>query len=148
MGDESILTKEWILTPEYGNEKKLMLEVSDTVLQLFPNESRIADIQTVVAEACINAIEHGSNSSPIMVRVQFYTNKYEINVTNAVMLTKARVQEQEYQHYACSAQLWEKEHPRGWGLLFIRELTDYTMIEQRGNFFSLKMIYYVQGGIR
>lgn len=64
MGTEGCATVELSLPNELGYEKLARHTVSWLGSRLGFDAGRIADIQTAVCEACINAIEHGNQGLP------------------------------------------------------------------------------------
>lgn len=137
---ERLFSKEWTIHPRLGNEKLAMRLVTGSLQQSFPQETRIEDVQTVVAEACINAMEHADAGAPITVRMHVYADKFAIDVINAASRFV------ELPTSVSAAHIWEKELPRGWGLLFMRELADEFDYGSNEEGFFVKMTFYVKGG--
>lgn len=50
----------WVLSSEYGQEKNVLSEISAIIGRLDPLSTRLDDMLTAVAEACLNAFEHGN----------------------------------------------------------------------------------------
>lgn len=133
-----LYAKEWSFLPVFGNEKAVIRHAAEAIrAQLCP--ARLEDVQTVLAEACINAIEYGDGNSPVIVRLNGYSNKIEFDVINTsekrIMLPPA----------ITAAEIWKQESPRGWGLLFIRQLTDQFYFGQCCEGFYVRMTYNVEG---
>ncbi|MFD0959290.1 ATP-binding protein [Paenibacillus chungangensis] len=137
---QRLFRKEWSFHPDHGVEKLAMRLVTESLQHTLPQETRIDDVHTVIAEACINAIEHGHTGTPITIRLHVYTDKFVIDVIN---LTNRMVK---LPSTESAAHIWEKEQPRGWGLLFMRELTDEFAYGGNDEGFFVKMTYYVEGG--
>lgn len=102
------------------------------------SEDRIDDLQTAVAEACMNAIEHG--------------NRSERSAKVTVLLTAAESGELEVKvtdegHTPLPdepPQPGSGEHHRGWGMFFIEQLMDkveFSRLPEGGN--SVRMVIYL-----
>ncbi|MFN7209670.1 MAG: ATP-binding protein [Aggregatilineales bacterium] len=102
------------------------------------SEDRIDDLQTAVAEACMNAIEHG--------------NRSERSAKVTVLLTAAESGELEVKvtdegHTPLPDELPQPgsgEHHRGWGMFFIEQLMDkveFSRLPEGGN--SVRMVIYL-----
>lgn len=87
----------------------------------FPPE-KIEDIKTVVAEACMNAIEHGNEADPshnVNIQMTAIENRLEIRVRDSGQKT-------------LSPEFPEpgKGDMRGWGLFFMQNLVDNLEVNQ------------------
>jgi serine/threonine-protein kinase RsbW len=103
------------------------------------SDDRIDDLQTAVAEACMNAIEHG--------------NRNERNAKVTVLLTAAETGELEVKvtdegHAPLPDELPQPgrigEDNRGWGIFFIEQLMDeveFSRLPEGGN--SVRMVIYL-----
>jgi len=68
------LLAEWSLASVTGNERQAMEHVTNVVLPLHLPEAQLANLGTAVAEAVMNAMEHGNHYEPEkMVTVQVLT---------------------------------------------------------------------------
>ena len=84
--------------------------------------ARIEDLKTAVAEACINAIEHGNQGHPdtrVLVTMNFKDDKFSVSVKDGgegiKKLPKDKVVMQ---------QIERLEPPEGLGLYLIKQLVD------------------------
>ena len=85
---------------------------------------RIADLQTAISEACINAIEHGNQCKPglrITLTFTVTTNRLEVVVTDSGIRKSPALE-------PASPSIEQKIHgmanPRGMGLMLIHQLVD------------------------
>lgn len=116
--------KQWVIPSVYGFEKTVMQEAASEIARLFPDvsPSRLDDIQTVISEACLNAIEHGNQCDvKLTVTLQMTAAKDKIAFRIYDQGTGAPVIEQDIP----LPEKWELPHPRGWGLMIIGQLSDH-----------------------
>lgn len=122
MDEGVIFSKEWLFPSECGYEKKAMDEVSAVIDRLDPESARREDMLTAVAEACLNAFEHGNRSDPkLPVRLQLRVSAklYRFCVFDEGAGFSA-MPDTEF----LAEQNWEECDPRGWGIFLIRSLAD------------------------
>jgi serine/threonine-protein kinase RsbW len=73
------------LPSELGYEKVAMASVAVVAKRMGFSPDRIDDIKSAVAEACLNAIEHGNEldgHAPVIVELNMHGNCLEINVSD------------------------------------------------------------------
>jgi serine/threonine-protein kinase RsbW len=102
---------------QLGYEKVAMASAATIAARMGFSSERIEDIKTAVAEACINAIEHGNELDmcmPVMVELAENGTGLEINVSDSG-------QRHIPNHVPCPA---EGLQPRGWGMFLIQNLVD------------------------
>jgi serine/threonine-protein kinase RsbW len=119
--ENAVLSKEWSLHSRIGSEKEAISEISGILSTIEPRCGRVEDIVTVVAEACLNAFEHGNRFSPVFevrLRMTVQPTKYIFRV-----LDHGDGISREAEASVGSDQ-WSQTNPRGWGLKLIRELSD------------------------
>ena len=104
-----------------GAEKSAMERAAEVARRMGFSDDRVEDLKTAVAEACINAMEHG--------------NKMDANTKVGVTLTvteknlQVDVRDQgkgvgEVATPDIDEKMEGKEKPRGWGIFLIRGLMD------------------------
>lgn len=112
-----------------GNEQQAMEEVGNAVLPLHLPLERLDNLKTAVAEAVMNAMEHGNHYQPdSMVYLQVLTTEKVVTV---------RIGEQGQRHTTWKsaqdisagqpdifAKLAGQQSVRGWGLFLIQNLVD------------------------
>lgn len=102
---------------QLGYEKVAMASAATIAARMgFPSD-RIDDIKTVVAEACINAIEHGNDLdtlAPVTVELTENCTGLEINVSDSGRCEMPTL-------LPCPA---KELRPRGWGMFLIQNLVD------------------------
>lgn len=122
-------TSEWEVLAELmapsapGNERQVMREVADLVAGLNLPGARLERLKTAVAEATMNAMEHGNHYDP------------DLNVHIQVAASPAAVRVRITDHGGqrpipatptpdIDAKLAGEQSPRGWGLFLIRSMVD------------------------
>ena len=120
------------LPSEPGNERLALARVADTVQGLGLSDSRLEKLKTAVAEATMNAIEHGNgNRAEIPVEVEVTQNGDEI-----VVAISDQGGAPEKSGPAEEPDLLKKldggQSPRGWGLFLIRNMVDAMDVTTNG----------------
>lgn len=114
----------WPIPSAPGNERDAMRYVEATIRELGLPERRIERLKTAVAEATMNAMEHGNKYQedvPVEVTVMSSAHQVAVRIRDsgggAPLPTEAQTPDLE-------AKLAEEQTPRGWGLFLIRSLVD------------------------
>ncbi len=107
---------------EPGNERLAMERVAEVVKELGLSEQRLSRLKTAVAEATMNAMEHGNRYRPeAPVAIEVLSSgadlSVRINDQGRSLVPDTEVPDLE-------AKLEELQTPRGWGLLLIRNMVD------------------------
>ncbi len=129
---------EIFLPSTLGYEKVARSAAEAVAEEMGFSPDRIADLKTAVAEACMNAIEHGnqeSRSAAVTVLLTAAKEQLEINVTDEGLQSMP----DEFPAPGRTAQ-----ENRGWGMFFISHLVDeveITRLPQGGN--QVRMIIYL-----
>lgn len=107
--------------------EKVAMDFAASVAKMmgFPEE-RIEDLKTAVAEACLNAIEHGNKLDASM--------KVGISLTIEESKLQVAVQDQgegigEIDTPKIEDKIEGKKTPRGWGIFLIKSLMDEVKFE-------------------
>ncbi len=83
---------------------------------------RIEDLKTAVAEACINAIEHGNQGHPdtrVLVTMNFKDDRFSVSVKDGGDGIKKLPEDK-----AVMQQIEKLEPPKGLGIYLIKQLVD------------------------
>ncbi|MBW3664489.1 MAG: SpoIIE family protein phosphatase [Actinobacteria bacterium] len=106
-----------------GNERQVMERIADAIAHLVPSD-RLERIKTAVAEATMNAIEHGNhNDASLLVEIRVFASQHALVV---------RVTDQGGGEPPAltgelpdlEAKLRGEQTPRGWGLFLIKNMVD------------------------
>lgn len=128
-----------------GNERQAMEQVALAVRDLHLPTRRLEQLKTAVAEATMNAMEHGNHYQPdvpVVIQVQ------ATNTTLAVRITDqgegpASI---EAQTPDLEAKLAELQTPRGWGLFLIKNLVDDLYIINTDAHHTVELILNLEEG--
>jgi serine phosphatase RsbU (regulator of sigma subunit)/anti-sigma regulatory factor (Ser/Thr protein kinase) len=114
---------EFTLTSEPGNERLAMLQVADMIAPLGMEAARLEKLKTAVAEATMNAMEHGNqyrSDRPVAIQVQASEAAVRVRITDHG--GGRLIPEKESPDL--DAKLAGLQSPRGWGLFLIKNMVD------------------------
>ena len=121
------------LPSEPGNERLALARVAETVQGLGLSDARLEKLKTAVAEATMNAIEHGNgNRAEIPVEVEVTQQGDEIVVAISDQGGEAHPGDTEAEQPDLLKKLDGAQSPRGWGLFLIRNMVDAMDITTNG----------------
>jgi anti-sigma regulatory factor (Ser/Thr protein kinase) len=121
------------LASEPGNERLALARVAGTVKDLGLSDARLERLKTAVAEATMNAIEHGNGNSPeIPVEVAVIQDGEEIIVAITDQGSEVHPGADEHEEPDLIRKLDGDQSPRGWGLFLIRNMVDAMDITTDG----------------
>ena len=130
------------LPSEPGNERLALARVAESVRGLGLPEGRLDKLKTAVAEATMNAIEHGNkNRAEIPVEVEVTLDGDEIIVAISDQGGEAFAATASPEAFAATASAEEPDllkkldggqSPRGWGLFLIRNMVDAMDVTTNG----------------
>ena len=121
------------LASEPGNERLALARVAEIVKDLGLSEARLEKLKTAVAEATMNAIEHGNqNRAEIPVEVEVTQNGDEIIVAISDQGGDSAVGGGAAEEPDQLKKLDGGQSPRGWGLFLIRNMVDAMDITTNG----------------
>ena len=115
-----------------GNERAARLRVAAAVEQLDLPDSTVERLKTAVAEAVMNAMEHGNGFEPdvlVDIRVLASADLVSVEVYDqggAGALTPADAPD-------LTAKLAGEQSPRGWGLFLIENMVDSLIVDAVGS---------------
>lgn len=104
---------------KFGEEKKVLDQLDCMLKESGCSDADGMDIKTAVAEACLNAIEHGNRFSPelrVMVRIRRIENTIQVKVLDHGKGAELKAIVQKGPQ--------DTGNFRGWGLKMINELMD------------------------
>ena len=121
------------LPSEPGNERLALARVAETVQGLGLSDARLEKLKTAVAEATMNAIEHGNgNRAEIPVEVEVTQQGDEIVVAISDQGGEAHPSDSDAEEPDLLKKLDGAQSPRGWGLFLIRNMVDAMDITTNG----------------
>jgi serine/threonine-protein kinase RsbW len=110
------------LPSRLGSEKIAMATAADLARSMGFDEDRIEDLKTAVAEACINAMEHGNQldeTLPVGVILSKGADHLEVRVVDTGQGPQQRPAAPDIDQ-----KMHGQEHPRGMGMFLIEALVD------------------------
>ena len=133
------------LPSEPGNERQAMELVERAVAGMGLRSARLERLKTAVAEATMNAMEHGNEyrpDRPVSIRVLRSADCLRVQVTDrgdAGELADAEEPDME-------AKLEGRQKPRGWGLFLIEKMVDEARVTSEGGGRTVELVLRLEGG--
>jgi serine/threonine-protein kinase RsbW len=126
----------------FGYEKVAMEQVAAVARRMGFSDDRVEDLKTAVAEACLNAIEHGNKmNTTFRVGIELLADisKLQISVSDqgdGISAVPAP---------DIDAKIEGKESPRGWGIFLIRNLVDEVQFDAKaGGGHEIRMLIHLE----
>ncbi|HZT98462.1 MAG TPA: SpoIIE family protein phosphatase [Ktedonobacteraceae bacterium] len=130
---------------EPGNERLAMEQVGEAVQVLKLPAKRLAELKTAVAEATMNAMEHGNgyeSDRPVTIQVLTSPNMLSVRITD---LGGSQSIPSDPETPDLEAKLAELQAPRGWGLFLIKNLVDEMHVISDEARHTVELIVYLEG---
>jgi serine phosphatase RsbU (regulator of sigma subunit)/anti-sigma regulatory factor (Ser/Thr protein kinase) len=140
---ETVLA-EFELASEPGNEREATRRVETAVAGLGMEPARLERLKTAVAEATMNAMEHGNEYRPevmVGIRVVHRDDTVRVRITDrghAGELPEPEVPDLE-------AKLEGRQKPRGWGLFLIEKMVDEARVETGAHGRTIELAMRLKG---
>lgn len=134
---------------EVGNERLAMSYIGEAIQAFHLPERRVEQLKTAVAEATMNAMEHGNHYDPeIPVTLQVLSSENAIAVRISDKGGNGGVPApQDYEVPDIEAKLAELQSPRGWGLFLIQNMVDEMHILSDEQTHTIELILHLEGDI-
>lgn len=134
----------WSIPSEVGNERLAMSYVTDAVKTFNLPSRRVEQLQTAVAEATMNAMEHGNSYNPnVPVTLQLLSSDNALAVRIIDQGGAQPVQPTETPDI--EAKLAELQSPRGWGLFLIQNMVDDMRTFSTAHSHTIELILRLEG---
>jgi anti-sigma regulatory factor (Ser/Thr protein kinase) len=128
-----------------GNERQAMTQIAEAVAPLGLPSDRLEKLKTAVAEATMNAMEHGNHYQadlPVRVQAEHDGQRLTIHITDhgggAVIPDPATPD--------IDLKLAGLQSPRGWGLFLIKSMVDEMNVTDDGQLHTLELVMHLTGG--
>lgn len=135
----------WIVPSKPGNERLAMEYVAQAVQPFELSTKRLEALKTAVAEATMNAMEHGNRydaDKPVSIQVSASQTALAVRITDQgggqAIPAEAAAPDLE-------AKLAELQSPRGWGLFLIKNLVDEMHMMKDETHHTIELIVYLEG---
>jgi serine phosphatase RsbU (regulator of sigma subunit)/anti-sigma regulatory factor (Ser/Thr protein kinase) len=134
---------EWHLPSGPGNERLAMESVARIAREAQLPARRLERLKTAVAEATMNAMEHGNKyrvDQPVVVQVRATTQTLAVRITDR---GGQPIQRSEAPDLA--AKLAGLQSPRGWGMFLIEQLVDEVRVTSGDEYHTIELIMHLEG---
>jgi len=138
---------EFTLASEPGNERQALARVAEAVRVLNLPTKRLEQLKTAVAEATMNAMEHGNHyqpEKPVSIQVLASHKALSVRVTDHGG-TRTLSAHPDIEAPDLEAKLAELQTPRGWGLFLIKNMVDEMHISNDASHHTVELIVYLEG---
>lgn len=145
-GDRQLLAR-FELASRPGNERLAMERVSEVVTPLQLPPGRVDRLKTAVAEATMNAMEHGNKfiaDKPVVIEVSRDDRNLVVSITDRggdLFIAEAEAPD-------LTAKLVGRQSPRGWGLFLIQNMVDEMHVVTDEGHHTLKLVVHLAEGAR
>jgi anti-sigma regulatory factor (Ser/Thr protein kinase) len=125
-----------------GNERLAMQQVAEIVQDAGLPAGRLEKLKTAVAEATMNALEHGNKydpDKPARLKVFVEENSVRITITDeggGAQVETAVTPDLE-------AKLAGEQSPRGWGLFLIQNMVDEMRVHQDDHHHTIELVMHL-----
>ncbi len=129
---------------EPGNERRAMEEVAGAVSKLGLPERTLERLKTAVAEATMNAMEHGNHyraELPVLIEVSASEADLSVKITDEGSGPPAFDSEMP----DLEAKLEGVQTPRGWGLFLIKSMVDEMKVTGDEHHHTVELILHLDG---
>jgi len=130
-----------------GNERIAMEQVTEAVEVLHLPVKRLDQLKTAVAEATMNAMEHGNHylpDRPVAIKVLASQVALSVRITDHGG-TRTLPSDPGIEVPDIEAKLAELQTPRGWGLFLIKHMVDEMNISSDASHHTVELIMYLKG---
>lgn len=135
----------WTLPSEPGNEREAIERVASAVQTLHLPPRRLEQLKTAVAEATMNAMEHGNHympDKPVSIVVMASDTTLSVSVSDS---GGTRELPTEPEQPDLEAKLAELQAPRGWGLFLIKHMVDDMHVTSDSDHHTIELIMHLEG---
>lgn len=137
---------EFSLPSEPGGEREAMERVAGTVQGLGLPRQRLEKLKTAVAEATMNAMEHGNeyrSEDPVDIRVLSSSTALSVRITDQ---GASPAPDPDKETPDIEAKLEGLQTPRGWGLFLIKNMVDEMHVTSDESHHTIELIMHLEGG--
>ena len=136
---------DFTLPSEPGNERRAMEEVAEAVSELGLPEKTLQRLKTAVAEATMNAMEHGNKyNAEVPVKIQVWLLE-ECLLVRIIDRGGSPPPSPNAQTPDLEAKLEGMQTPRGWGLFLIKNMVDEVRVSGNPDHHTIELVTYLKG---
>ncbi len=138
----SVLPIEFEIPSKPGNERLAMQQVAEIVQDVDMPAGRLEKLKTAVAEATMNAMEHGNQYNPDKpVRLKVFVEEAAVRVTITDAGSGAPLKTNTTPDL--EAKLAGEQSPRGWGLFLIQNMVDEMHVHQDERHHTIELVMHL-----
>jgi serine phosphatase RsbU (regulator of sigma subunit)/anti-sigma regulatory factor (Ser/Thr protein kinase) len=138
------LLAEFTVPSASGNERIVMDRVAEALASYEIDRVRLERLKTAVAEATMNAIEHGNEfKEELPVEVRLYASETAVRVLITDHGGDGEIPDTTSPDL--EAKLAGRQSPRGWGLLLIRSMVDSVTTSHEGGRHTIELVLHTEG---
>jgi anti-sigma regulatory factor (Ser/Thr protein kinase) len=131
---------------EPGNERRAAEQVARAVSGLGLPERTMERLKTAVAEATMNAMEHGNRYDPnVPVKIQVWLLEERLLV-RIIDRGSAPLPSSTKEVPDVEAKLESMQTPRGWGLFLIQNMVDEMRVSGNPDHHTTELVMHLVGG--
>ena len=138
------ILRELSVPSEPGNERMAMETVAEAISDLDIRSENLERLKTAVAEATMNAMEHGNHyraELPVLIEVSASDTQLSVKITDEGSGPPAfHADAPDLQ-----AKLEGKQSPRGWGLFLIKNMVDDMEVTGDEHHHTVELILHLDG---
>jgi serine/threonine-protein kinase RsbW len=140
------LLAEFSVPSEPGNERLVMETVAEAVGGLDIRGENLERLKTAVAEATMNAMEHGNKYKPeVPVKIQVLSSEADLSV-RITDQGGSPVPDPDKEAPDLEAKLEGLQTPRGWGLFLIKNMVDEMHVTSDESHHAIEVVMHLEGG--
>jgi anti-sigma regulatory factor (Ser/Thr protein kinase) len=133
---------EFSVPSEPGNERRAMEVVADVIKDVGLEGQRLERLKTAVAEATMNAMEHGNKYKPeVPVKIQVLSSEADLSV-RITDQGGSPVPDPDKE----APDLEGLQTPRGWGLFLIKNMVDEMHVTSDESHHAIEVVMHLEGG--
>jgi serine/threonine-protein kinase RsbW len=133
------------LPSEPGNERRATEEVARAVSGLGVPQRTLERLKTAVAEATMNAMEHGNRYDPeVPVKIQVWLLEERLLV-RIIDRGGSPPPNPNAQTPDLEAKVEGMQTPRGWGLFLIKNMVDEVRVSGNPDHHTVELVTYLKG---
>src|SRR5919109_1398176 len=135
---------EFTVPSEPGNERMAMERVASIVSTLDLPQTKLDKLKTAVAEATMNAIEHGNENNPeLLVTIEVTTSMEDVRIRITDFGGGKEIPDQTAPDL--DAKLRGEQTPRGWGLFLIKAMVDELNVTYDDVHHTVELVMKLRG---
>jgi len=133
---------EFVLPSQRDSDRQARAQVAEAVAPLKLPEAHLERLKTAVAEATLNAIEHGNRyrpDAPVIIRVQVSEQALRVSVTDRGGGPISPPQPPDL-----AAKVSGQQTLRGWGFFLIERMVDELQVREDGAQHTIELFLYLE----